>query len=87
MEGRPHIVDMIKNGEVSFIINTTEGSQAIKDSYTIRRSAMQYKVSYKTTLAGGKAAVLAMAHDACKPVRSLQSLYLKQAHPIRISEE
>jgi carbamoyl-phosphate synthase large subunit len=75
LEGRPHIVDMIKNGEVSFIINTTEGSQAIKDSYTIRRSAMQYKVSYKTTLAGGKAAVLAMAHDACKPVRSLQSLY------------
>lgn len=87
MEGRPHIVDMIKNGEVSFIINTTEGSQAIKDSYTIRRSAMQYKVSYKTTLAGGKAAVLAMAHDACKPVRSLQSLYLRQAHSIRISEE
>lgn len=51
LEGRPHIVDMIKNGEVNFIINTTEGSQAIKDSYTIRRSAMHYNVSYKTTLA------------------------------------
>lgn len=75
LEGRPHIVDMIKNGEVNFIINTTEGSQAIKDSYTIRRSAMQYKVSYKTTLAGGKAATLAMACDARKPVRSLQMLY------------
>lgn len=75
IEGRPHIVDMIKNGEVSFILNTTEGSQAIKDSYTIRRSAMQYKVSYKTTLAGGKAAALGMAHDVRKPVRSLQSLY------------
>lgn len=74
-EGRPHIVDMIKNGEVSFIINTTEGSEAIKDSYTIRRSAMQYKVSYKTTLAGGKAVALAMAHDVLKPVRSLQMLY------------
>lgn len=76
-EGRPHIVDMIKNGEVSFIINTTEGNEAIKDSYTIRRSAMQYKVSYKTTLAGGKAVALAMAHDALKPVRSLQMLYRK----------
>lgn len=75
LEGRPHIVDMIKNGEVNFIINTTEGSQAIKDSYTIRRSAMQYKVSYKTTLAGGRAAAQAMAHDARKPVRSLQWLH------------
>jgi len=77
-EGRPHIVDMIKNGEVSFIINTTEGSEAIRDSYTIRRSAMQYKISYKTTLAGGKAVALAMAHDALKPVRSLQALYSKR---------
>ncbi len=59
-EGRPHIVDMIKNDEISFIVNTTEGAQAIADSYTIRRSALQHKVPYTTTLAGGIAACLAM---------------------------
>src|SRR5690606_22677029 len=52
-EGRPHIVDMIKNNEIDFIINTTQGEQAIKDSYTIRRSALQQKVPYTTTVAGG----------------------------------
>jgi carbamoyl-phosphate synthase large subunit len=84
LEGRPHIVDMIKNAEVHFIINTTEGNQAIRDSYTIRRSAIQYKVSYKTTLAGGKAAALARAHDAHTPVRSLQTLYTRERETEKI---
>ncbi|HLB30604.1 MAG TPA: carbamoyl-phosphate synthase large subunit, partial [Gammaproteobacteria bacterium] len=51
-EGQPHIVDMIKNDEVIFIINTTEGKRAISDSYSIRRTALQHKVFYMTTLAG-----------------------------------
>jgi carbamoyl-phosphate synthase large subunit len=56
-EGRPHIVDMIKNGEVSFIVNTTEGAQAIADSAEIRRAALRHKVSYTTTIAGAEAEV------------------------------
>ncbi|MGZ8262359.1 MAG: carbamoyl-phosphate synthase large subunit, partial [Methylotenera sp.] len=55
-EGRPHIVDMIKNGDISFIVNVTEDKRAVADSYEIRRSALQYKVTYYTTLAGAKAA-------------------------------
>ncbi len=60
MEGRPHVVDMIKNREVSFIINTVTGAQAQKDSMSIRRSALQYKIPYTTTIAGAKAVVLAI---------------------------
>ncbi len=74
-EGRPHIVDMIKNEEVSFIINTTEGEQATADSYTIRRSAVQHKVCYTTTLAGGKAACFALKYQHSGEVNSLQDLH------------
>ncbi|WP_455199021.1 carbamoyl-phosphate synthase large subunit, partial [Kaarinaea lacus] len=63
-EGRPHIVDMIKNDEISLIINTTEGTQAIADSGTIRSSALQHKVTYTTTLAGGDAMCEAMARGS-----------------------
>jgi carbamoyl-phosphate synthase large subunit len=52
LEGRPHIVDMIKNGEIVFIVNTTEGKQAIADSFSIRREPLQHKVTYSTTMAG-----------------------------------
>ena len=55
LEGRPHIVDLIKNEEINFIVNTTEGAQAISDSFSIRREALQRKVSYTTTIAGGRA--------------------------------
>ncbi len=51
---------MIKNGEVSFIINTTEGKQAIADSAAIRRAALQHKVTYTTTISGGEAFCLAL---------------------------
>ena len=75
MEGRPHIVDMIKNGEVSFIVNTTEGAQAILDSAEIRRAALQQKVSYTTTIAGAEATCLALKRLDIRSVNRLQNLY------------
>ena len=74
-EGRPHIVDMIKNDEFSFIVNTTEGAQAIADSAAIRRAALQHKVSYTTTIAGAEATCLALRHGAALAVNRLQELY------------
>jgi carbamoyl-phosphate synthase, large subunit len=54
-EGRPHIVDMMKNGQIHLAINTTEGKQALKDSFPIRREALQNKVLIATTLNAGRA--------------------------------
>jgi carbamoyl-phosphate synthase large subunit len=76
-EGRPHIVDMIKNGEISFIVNVVDDKHTVADSYTIRRSALQQKVTYYTTLAGAKAACIGMAHLKELEVQSLQSLHLE----------
>jgi len=59
-EGRPHIVDMIKNGDINFIVNTTEGRQATADSSLIRREALMQKVAYTTTLAGAEATCMAL---------------------------
>jgi carbamoyl-phosphate synthase large subunit len=75
MEGRPHIVDLIKNKEIHFIVNTTEGRQAISDSFSIRREALQRKVSYSTTIAGGKATLRALDHEEDYTVHSLQQLH------------
>jgi carbamoyl-phosphate synthase large subunit len=74
-EGRPHIVDMVKNNEIDFIVNTTEGKQAIADSATIRSSALQNKVFYTTTLAGGEAVCMALNHGSEQVVRRLQDLH------------
>jgi carbamoyl-phosphate synthase large subunit len=74
-EGRPHIVDMIKNDEISFIVNTTEGAQAIADSAEIRRAALQHKVSYTTTIAGAEATCMALAQGDLLHVNRLQELY------------
>ncbi len=74
-EGRPHIVDMIKNDEISLIVNTTEGKQAIADSYEIRRAALQRKVTYTTTLAGAKAMALVYKHPEVSQVYCLQELH------------
>ena len=74
-EGRPHIVDMLKNDEITLIVNTTEGKQAIADSYTIRRTALQRKVSYTTTMAGARALVLAMKEGNVGRVNQLQDLH------------
>ena len=74
-EGRPHIVDMIKNGDINFIVNVTEDKRAVADSYEIRRSALQNKVTYYTTLAGAKAACIGMAHMQELQVESIQNLH------------
>ena len=73
-EGRPHIIDMIKNDQISFIINTTEGEQAIEDSYTIRTSAVQNKICHTTTVAGGEAAVSALQSEQSEEVHCLQDI-------------
>jgi len=75
MEGRPHIVDMLKNGEIDLIINTTEGKTAIADSYTIRRSALHHKVAYTTTMAGATAIVQALGYLDAQGVNRLQDLH------------
>ncbi len=77
-EGRPHIVDMIKNGEVSFIVNTVEDTRtAISDSRSIRTTALQARVTYYTTIAGAKAACAGMQHlSRLEPYR-LQDLHAK----------
>jgi carbamoyl-phosphate synthase large subunit len=74
-EGRPHIVDMIKNDEIVLIVNTTEGRSAIADSYAIRREALMHSVSYTTTLSGGKATCMAMSYRHVEEVYRLQSLH------------
>ena len=74
-EGRPHIVDMIKNDEISLIVNTTDGPQAIADSADIRRSALQHKVYYTTTMAGAEAVVEALRSEGLKEVHRLQELH------------
>ena len=75
MQGRPHIVDLIKNDEIDYIVNTTEGRQAIADSFSIRRQALQHKVNYSTTIAGAKATLRALDHWNERGVRSLAELY------------
>ena len=74
-EGRPHIVDMIKNDEIAFIVNTTEGKHAIADSCEIRRTALQKRLAYSTTLAGARASLLAMRNVTLGDVYRLQDLH------------
>lgn len=73
-EGRPHVVDHIKNDEIDFIVNTTEGRQAIEDSFEIRRAILSHKVRYTTTLSGAEAACLAMKYEDRETVMCLQDL-------------
>jgi carbamoyl-phosphate synthase large subunit len=66
LEGRPHIVDSIKNNEICMVINTTQGAQAVADSFSIRRNALMHNIAYFTTVAGARAAVdgiIAMAAE------------------------
>ncbi len=74
-EGRPHIVDMIKNDEIQLIINTTEGKQAIVDSSNIRRSALRHDVFCTTTLAAGLAVCEALTFGDEMSVHCLQDLH------------
>ncbi|MEI7669728.1 MAG: carbamoyl-phosphate synthase large subunit, partial [Pseudomonadota bacterium] len=76
-EGSPHIVDMMKNGEIALVINTTEGAKSIADSYSIRRTALLGKIPYYTTLAGSRSAVAAIKaiSETGLGVRSLQDYF------------
>jgi carbamoyl-phosphate synthase large subunit len=75
LEGRPNIVDAMKNGDVQLVFNTTEGKQSIQDSFSIRRSALMMKIPYYTTTAGALAAAqaIALATPEGLEVRALQS--------------
>ncbi len=78
-EGRPHIVDMIKNGEINLIINTVEDKRsAIQDSYSIRHAVLQARVTYFTTLAGARAACFSMTN-----IRELQAYDLQTLHMLK----
>jgi carbamoyl-phosphate synthase large subunit len=74
-EGRPHIVDAMKNGEVALVLNTTEGSKSLADSMTIRRTALEQRIPYYTTIAAAKVAARAICAQEAGPleVRPLQS--------------
>ena len=74
-EGRPHIVDMIKNGEIDFIVNTTEGKQAIGESHSIRAEAVRQGVTYYTTLGAAIATCQAIEHIDDSEVNRLQDLH------------
>jgi carbamoyl-phosphate synthase large subunit len=81
-EGRPHIVDMIKNGEIAMIINTTdERRSSIQDSYSLRRSALQARVTYYTTVAGARAACTGMQQMRELRAYSVQELHARLRRP------
>ncbi|HEX4195927.1 MAG TPA: carbamoyl-phosphate synthase large subunit [Caulobacteraceae bacterium] len=73
LEGRPNIVDAMKNGEVQLVFNTTEGKQSLEDSFSLRRTALMGKIPYYTTTAGALAAAQAIGLEDSLEVRPLQS--------------
>jgi carbamoyl-phosphate synthase large subunit len=75
LEGRPDVVDAMKNSEVQLVINTTEGRQSLEDSFSLRRTALTMKIPYYTTVSGALAAAQAIAAlaDGALEVRPLQS--------------
>jgi carbamoyl-phosphate synthase large subunit len=87
LEGRPHVVDAITNGEVDIVFNTTEGAKALADSFSIRRSALLYHIPFYTTLAGAQAvteAIKALRAGNLK-VTPLQS-YIRKQQPQKLAE-
>src|SRR5712664_4000522 len=84
LEGRPHIVDLMLSGGVQLVFNTTEGAQAIADSFSLRRTALTHNIPYYTTVAGARAAVQAIGalRQGCLEVAPLQS-YLSS--PVSLS--
>ena len=79
-EGQPHIVDMIKNGDVHLIINTTEGARSIKDSFSIRKEANNYNVCLTTTISGAKAFCKAILFIDNFDATDIQSLHKSIDH-------
>lgn len=78
-QGQPHILDQIKNDAVSLIINTTDGRQAIADSYYIRQQAIGRKIPYTTTMSGASAICAALSHSAAGEVYRLSDIHLETA--------
>ena len=78
-QGQPHIVDEIKNGAINLIVNTTEGRQAISDSYQIRQQALRRKVAYTTTLSGATAICAALVHSVDGQVFRLSDIHQETA--------
>jgi carbamoyl-phosphate synthase large subunit len=78
-EGRPHIVDMIKNGEIALIVNTTEGKQAVRESQSIRAEAVRRYVTYYTTLDAALATCIAIEHLDDSDINRLQDLHREVA--------
>ncbi len=76
-EGRPHVVDLIKNDQIKLIVNTAEGRKAVADSFMIRRAALQHRVTYTTTLAGARATSFAFGNVENGEVNKLQDLHAK----------
>ncbi|HUX64720.1 carbamoyl-phosphate synthase large subunit [Sulfuricella sp.] len=76
-EGRPHIVDMIKNGDINLIVNTVEDKRGVHDSYAMRNAALQNKITYYTTLAGARAACAGIRHMQELQVYDLQGLHAR----------
>jgi carbamoyl-phosphate synthase large subunit len=74
-EGRPDVSDLLKNEQIDLIVNTTEGRKSIADSAVIRRLALQKKVCYTTTLAGGEAIAIAIRQGLGERVQRLQDLH------------
>ncbi len=77
-EGRPHIVDMLKDGKIALVLNTTEGGQSVADSFSIRRTSLLGKIPYYTTIAGAKAiasAISSINTGGGLDVRSIQSYF------------
>jgi carbamoyl-phosphate synthase large subunit len=81
LEGRPHVVDAIKNGEIQLVLNTTEGAGALSDSRSLRRAALLHKVPYYTTLAGAIAAAegIKAYREGDLEVRALQDYFPEPA--------
>jgi len=77
LEGRPHIVDMMKDGGIQLVFNTAEGAQSIADSFTLRRTALMNKIPYYTTVAGARAAVegIAAMREGTLDAAPLQSYF------------
>ena len=77
LEGRPHIVDLMKDGKVQLVFNTVDGAGALTDSYTLRRAALMHKIAYYTTVAGAKASVegIAALSEGALDVAPLQSYF------------
>ena len=74
-EGRPHIVDLMKNGEIDIVVNSTEGRQSIIDSSSIRRTALDEKIYCTTTMEGGRAVCSGLRNQNNWTVNSIQELH------------